>query len=267
MDCDRCCLTELFAMPTAIALAQCTGILGWGCTRSAKVWQKFIAVWQLWNNATGSASAADATTNCMMVVFVWKVLINFITLLTFGNHLMKKMAAYLAPRSWSQKLRCLGVYIHNHIWRMSSHLCKVIACQIIQQCMHRPNVWLVTFICSIAMELRAMRTVISTAEHNIICFPQFFAHVLFPPHPVLVYCWGWRGLVSPSQIVWAPVNMGIAASNWGRCDHILGASFWYNPPHWNVDFTFYIVPHESDAAMKTPPPILSECISWMQTCY
>ena len=60
---DRCRLMVLFAMPTAVRLLQCTGILGCLCPRSSKVSLKIIPSWQFRNNAPNSASAADATTN------------------------------------------------------------------------------------------------------------------------------------------------------------------------------------------------------------
>jgi hypothetical protein len=90
MDHDRCRLKVLFAIPTAIALSQGTGVLGWGWPMLANVCQNIIAVWQLWNNTPSSASAAEATTNRMTVVLVWKV--SFITmgLLSLGIDPMKK---------------------------------------------------------------------------------------------------------------------------------------------------------------------------------
>ncbi len=51
IDHDLWRLTIMFAMPKTVALSQCTGVLGCGCPRSAKVCWKIIAIWQLWNNA------------------------------------------------------------------------------------------------------------------------------------------------------------------------------------------------------------------------
>jgi hypothetical protein len=70
MDCDRCLFIVLFAIPTAVALLQCTGVCGCGCPISANVSQKITPIWQLWYNAPSSASAADATTNCMIVMLM-----------------------------------------------------------------------------------------------------------------------------------------------------------------------------------------------------
>ncbi len=57
---DHCRLTVLFAMPTAVAL-KCTGVLGCICPMSLRMLQKNMPIWQLWNNAPNSASAAEAT--------------------------------------------------------------------------------------------------------------------------------------------------------------------------------------------------------------
>jgi hypothetical protein len=70
IDRERCIFTVLFVIPTAIALSQCTGIFGWGWPRSANVWQNIIPSWQLWKRVLSSASAADATMNLIIVVFV-----------------------------------------------------------------------------------------------------------------------------------------------------------------------------------------------------
>jgi hypothetical protein len=67
---DHCLLTVLIAIPTAIALSQCTGVFGWGWPRSASVWWKIMLSWQLWNKALSWASTTEATTNCKIVVFV-----------------------------------------------------------------------------------------------------------------------------------------------------------------------------------------------------
>ena len=87
---DRCLLMVLFAMPTAVALSQCTGILGWGCPRSSRVVQKIIPSWQLRNNAPNSASAADATTNRSIAHNVWNAPFSLMGLPSVGNAPMKK---------------------------------------------------------------------------------------------------------------------------------------------------------------------------------
>jgi hypothetical protein len=60
---DRCRLMVLVAIPTAVALSQCTGIFGCGWPRSSRVVLKIIPSWQFRNSAPSSASTADATTN------------------------------------------------------------------------------------------------------------------------------------------------------------------------------------------------------------
>jgi hypothetical protein len=89
---DRWHLTVLFAMPTAIALLQWTGVWvdgGQGCSMFVK---KIIHVWQLWlwNKAPSSASAAEAIMNLIIVEFVWNAPFNHISVLSFGINPMKK---------------------------------------------------------------------------------------------------------------------------------------------------------------------------------
>ncbi len=59
---------------------------------SAKVCQKIIA--ELWNKALSSASAADATTNRMTVVLVWKAPFNTMGSLSLGIDPMKNVRMY-----------------------------------------------------------------------------------------------------------------------------------------------------------------------------
>jgi hypothetical protein len=61
---ERCPLIELFAVPTAVTLLQCTGVFGCGGPISFSVSLKIMPIWQLWYNAPSLAYAADATTNC-----------------------------------------------------------------------------------------------------------------------------------------------------------------------------------------------------------
>ncbi len=60
---DRCFLTVLFVIDTAVLLSQCTGVAGWGWPSSSRVRRKTVASWQLLKRALSSASAAEATTN------------------------------------------------------------------------------------------------------------------------------------------------------------------------------------------------------------
>ncbi len=77
-------------MPTAVALLQCTGVFGWACPISLRMLQKIIPVWQLWNKAPNSASAADATTKRITLVLTWNALLIRIGSPSLGNHPMKK---------------------------------------------------------------------------------------------------------------------------------------------------------------------------------
>ena len=57
------CLIELFAMPTVVALLQCTGVFGCGCLISSNVRRNIIPSWHAKKSAPSSALAAEATTN------------------------------------------------------------------------------------------------------------------------------------------------------------------------------------------------------------
>ncbi len=71
-DKERCLLMVLFAIPTAVALLQWTGVLGCGWPILVSVSQNIILVWQLWYSAPSSALAGDATTKFNMVVLTCK---------------------------------------------------------------------------------------------------------------------------------------------------------------------------------------------------
>jgi hypothetical protein len=66
----------LFAIPTAVALLQCTGVLGCGWPILVSMSQNMIPVWQLWYSAPRSALVVDATTNFNIVSVTWKALFN-----------------------------------------------------------------------------------------------------------------------------------------------------------------------------------------------
>ncbi len=85
----------LFAMPTAVALSQCTGIGGWGCPRSLRVALKIIPSWKFINNAPSSASAADATSHLKIEHNVWNVPFSLMGFPSLGTELMKKW-----PHAW-----------------------------------------------------------------------------------------------------------------------------------------------------------------------
>ncbi len=87
---DRWRLIVLFAMPTVVALLQCTGVLSWGWPSSSRVSQKIIPSLQLRNRAPSSASAADATTKRSMVHSVKNGPFNLMGSPSFGSHPKKK---------------------------------------------------------------------------------------------------------------------------------------------------------------------------------
>ncbi len=87
-DCWR--LIVLFAMPTVVALSQCTGVRGWGWPSSSRVSQKIIPSLQLRNRAPSSALAADATTKQSMVHSVKNGPLNLMGSPSFGSHPKKK---------------------------------------------------------------------------------------------------------------------------------------------------------------------------------
>jgi hypothetical protein len=76
MDQECCLLMVLFTIPTAMALLQCTGVLGCGWPILVSMSQNMIPVWRLWYSAPSSALAADATTNFNIVVVTWKAPFN-----------------------------------------------------------------------------------------------------------------------------------------------------------------------------------------------
>jgi hypothetical protein len=86
----RCRFTVLFANPIAVALSQCTGVFGWMCPKFSNVSLNMIPSWQFRKSAPSSASAADATTNRIIVVLTTNAPFNLIGLSFFGTHPMKK---------------------------------------------------------------------------------------------------------------------------------------------------------------------------------
>jgi hypothetical protein len=64
----------LIAIPTAVALLQCTGVLGCGWLILVRVSQNRIPVWQLWYSTPSFALVADAMTNFNIGVLKWNAL-------------------------------------------------------------------------------------------------------------------------------------------------------------------------------------------------
>ena len=113
IDRDLCRLTVLFAMPTVVALSQCTGVRGWGCPNSSRVSQNILPSLQFRNRAPSSALAAKATTNRRMVHNVKNAPFNLIGSPSFGDHPMKKwphagLCAFVSKRydasKWTFKI-------------------------------------------------------------------------------------------------------------------------------------------------------------------
>jgi hypothetical protein len=90
IDRDRWRLTVLFAMPTAVALSQWTGVLGCGCPNSSSVMQKIMPSLQFKKRAPSSASAADATTKRRIAHNVKNAPLSWMGLPFLGDHPMKK---------------------------------------------------------------------------------------------------------------------------------------------------------------------------------
>ncbi len=87
---NRWRLIVLFAMPTVVALSQCTGVRGWGWPSSSRVSQKMTPSLQLRNRAPSSASATDDTTKRSMVHSVKNGPFNLMGSPSFGSHPKKK---------------------------------------------------------------------------------------------------------------------------------------------------------------------------------
>ncbi len=83
---------------------------------------KIIPVWQLWKSAPGSTSAADATTNLIMLKLVWNAPFNFIGSPSLGIQPMKKNSACATLHSHFRKVWRVGVYINYHVWCVESHI-------------------------------------------------------------------------------------------------------------------------------------------------
>ncbi len=64
--CKCCCSTVLFAMSMAVALLQCTSVLGCGWPYSLRVIRNIISSLQFKKRGLSSALAADAMTNLRM---------------------------------------------------------------------------------------------------------------------------------------------------------------------------------------------------------
>ena len=93
----------LFAIPTVVALSQCTGVHGWECPSSSKVSQKIIPSLQLRKRALSLASAAKATTNQRMVHNVKNAPSNLIGSPSLGCHPMKKCTHARLYASFSER--------------------------------------------------------------------------------------------------------------------------------------------------------------------
>ncbi len=95
IDQDRCRLTVLFLMPTAVELSQCIGVGGWGWPISFSGSLIFFACLQLRKRAPSLASAAEATTKRNIAHRVKKAPFNLMGLVGSACQPMKK-----CPQAW-----------------------------------------------------------------------------------------------------------------------------------------------------------------------
>jgi hypothetical protein len=145
---------------------QWTGILGWGWPMSGP---RFVKKLLQFENC--GITLQVPLPPLMPQRIAWQlcscgrlrlILYGFIV---FRDQSHEKMSACTAPRSSrSWKVRCGGMYVHYRIRRVKSYLCWVVAGQIIQQLYASLQCPISGFCCSIAMEPRAMRTVMSMAR-------------------------------------------------------------------------------------------------------
>jgi hypothetical protein len=104
IDCKCHLLTVLFAMPTAIALSKCTGVLGCGWPNSLRDLQNVIPSLQFKKRAPSLASAAEAMTNCRMAYKVKKCTIQFDGVAISWGQAHEKMSACSAVGIGFQKV-------------------------------------------------------------------------------------------------------------------------------------------------------------------
>ena len=126
IDLDRCRFTVLLAIPTAVALLQCTGVRGCMCPKSSSVCRKIFPSWQLWKRAPSSASAADATTKRKVVVLTQNTPFNWISSSFLGIHPMKKCPHDLTRVGFG-KVRCIRVDVHYHVGRTEADFCILVS--------------------------------------------------------------------------------------------------------------------------------------------
>ena len=64
---ERCCFTDTFAMPAAVALSQCMGVGGWGWPSYLRVSRIMQPSLEFMKSAPSSASAAKDATNFILL--------------------------------------------------------------------------------------------------------------------------------------------------------------------------------------------------------
>ncbi len=157
-------LSVLLAIPTAIALLQCTCVQGCGWPSSSNTSQKIIPLLQVKKRAPSSASSVEATTKQRIAHSVKNAPFNFIGLPLLGIQPMKK-----CPHAW---LRASDLDRHNAsewmIKIMSKALNYMVASGYVvrgsRSCFAFCIVFAVPFDCSMAIKLRAIKTVMLTAQ-------------------------------------------------------------------------------------------------------
>ncbi len=222
--------------------------------------KKILRFDKLWNNPPSSTSAADATTNRMTAVLVWKAPFNTMGSLSLGIDPIKNVCMYDFALPELKGRMCRNVCSLSYPTHETLPLpgcCSpdnpAIACTSLmsdQWLLFVPSRWSWG-----PWGLSCWR-----CGHNIIWFLQSFGLVLSPRNLILVYHWGEQRL-SP-QIAWVLVHMDSFGVDWWQRVHTPGVSFLYN----HVDVLLAIIPPKSNPAVYIPCPIHGKCICGLQTC-
>ncbi len=130
---DCCCLTVLFAMPTAVELSQCIGVGGWGWPISSSVSLKIVACLQFRKRAPSLASAAEATTKHIIAHRVKEAPFNLMGLVGSARQPMKKMSTSSAVGVCLQKIQSVRMDIENHVGSVKPDRGIGVCCQIMEQ--------------------------------------------------------------------------------------------------------------------------------------
>ncbi len=202
---------ELFAIPTAVALSQCTGVLGYGCPTSFSMSLKIIPVWQVSYNAPSLTSAADAMTNLKLM---WNAPLKQMGFPFLGVHPMKNVCkrGFVLMLLTSKMHR--SVYLISRLMHGSGFLRP--------RC-GRGNPIIVCILPLFCQMLLFVPQLLSWGPltpscwwpaHNTKCFQRFVGHVWFLLRLVLGMCPGGGRLGYQCQISLAPVSKDMFAAFW-----------------------------------------------------